>query len=62
MSFSGFSIDHAEFIANLAGWWAMLNPSGITTALLNILCGAGLTWIFFHMSDDKDDNKDGSDE
>lgn len=54
--FSGFTIDHAQFIADLAGWWSMLNPGGITATIINLLCGAVLAWMFFNLNDGDEDS------
>jgi hypothetical protein len=41
-----FSIDHAELVSRLTALWAMLNPSGALSAILNIGCGVILYFIF----------------
>lgn len=50
-----FSIDHAVFIAQLASWWAFLNPNGITAAVINLSSGVAIVLIVINMWNEKDE-------
>jgi hypothetical protein len=59
MGFS-FSLDKAQILSDLATYWDMLNPNGITAAIITLICGIAIVFIFKSLANE--DEKDGDDD